>query len=293
MTDATILIPTFRHAALLPYALQSALGQTGATVEVLVVGDGVAADTRESIEPFLRDPRVRFLDYPKGERHGEAHRHRALAEAAGRIVCYLSDDDLLLADHVAEMARLLEDTDFAHSASFLVRTDGSFVYLPTDLSSARSRERLRRGGWNAIALTGAAHTIEAYRRLPHGWRPAPEGTPTDLHMWRQFLELPEFVGVSGARLTHLHFASHWRRSMDDSARVDELARWWARMSDDAFPFELERLTARAAMAAATEAAEEEVRLRDLLERVQGSWSWRLGAPFRRARRRRSRLRRAP
>src|SRR5207245_5605755 len=96
-------------------------------------------------------------------------------------------------------------------------------------------------------------------------RPAPEGTPSDLHMWRQFLELPGLVGVSGPRVTHLHFASHWRRSMDVSARVDELAGWSARMSDDTFSSELESLAARAAMASATEAAEESARLHDLLE----------------------------
>ena len=103
MTDATILIPTFRHPTLVPYALRSALAQEGAEVDVLVVGDGVQDDTRVALEPFLADRRVTFFDNPKGERHGERHRHEALQYASGRIVCYLSDDDLLLGDHVAEM----------------------------------------------------------------------------------------------------------------------------------------------------------------------------------------------
>ena len=125
MIDATVVIPTYRHAALLPYSIQSALGQEGASIELFVVGDGVEDDTRTAIEPFLSDPRVRFFDLPKGERHGELNRHEALNDATGRIVCYLSDDDLLLADHVAEMGRLLADADFAHSASILVMPDGS------------------------------------------------------------------------------------------------------------------------------------------------------------------------
>ena len=41
MIDATILIPTFRHAAVLPWAIESALDQRGASVELVVVGDGV------------------------------------------------------------------------------------------------------------------------------------------------------------------------------------------------------------------------------------------------------------
>ena len=86
MTDATILIPTFRHAALVPFSVQSALDQEGATIEVFVVGDGVEDDTRAVLEPFAADERVRFFDFRKGERHGELHRHEALRRANGRIV---------------------------------------------------------------------------------------------------------------------------------------------------------------------------------------------------------------
>ncbi len=81
-------------------------------------------DTRAALEPFRDDVRVRFFDFPKGERHGELNRHEALGEAKGRIVCYLSDDDLLLPGHVVEMGRLLENADFAHSAPFAVMLDG-------------------------------------------------------------------------------------------------------------------------------------------------------------------------
>jgi len=96
VTDATILIPTYRHAALLPYAIRSALAQEGVEIELFVVGDGVEDDTREVVASFLSDARVRFFDLPKGERHGERLRHQALRESSAPIVCYLSDDDLLL-----------------------------------------------------------------------------------------------------------------------------------------------------------------------------------------------------
>jgi GalNAc5-diNAcBac-PP-undecaprenol beta-1,3-glucosyltransferase len=106
LIDATILIPTFNHADLLPYALRSALAQDGVTIEVFVVGDGVGDDTRAALEPFLRvDERVRFFDLPKGERRGERHRHEALREASGEAVCYLGDDDILLPEHVSEMLK--------------------------------------------------------------------------------------------------------------------------------------------------------------------------------------------
>lgn len=274
MTDATILIPTFRHPRLLPYALRSALAQEGVSLEVLVVGDGVEDDTREALAPFLEDERVRFFDYPKGERHGERHRHEALREASGRVVLYLSDDDLLLPDHAAEMIRLLERADFAHSAPYLVRPEGSLEFAPIDLSEPGFWPFLLRGRWNKIGLTGSAHTLEAYRRLPHGWRPAPADVWTDLHMWRQFLELPGLRARTGTRITALHLPEQHRLGLSMEERVAELERWWARLRSPGFGEQLER---EAAEALRHTAVRHELRIQELkrtLAAVQATRLWR-------------------
>jgi GalNAc5-diNAcBac-PP-undecaprenol beta-1,3-glucosyltransferase len=250
--DATVLIPTHRHAALLPFAVRSALGQEGASIELFVVGDGVEDETRAALEPFLTDPRVRFFDLPKGERHGEQHRHTALAEAAGRIVCYLSDDDLLLPCHVATMLELLQDADFAHSAPFFVKPGDVLTYIPFDLSQEPQQARLRQGGWNAIGLTGAAHTLAAYRLLPWGWRPAPPGVWTDLHMWQQFLDLPNFRGVTGTELTHLHFPSPTWSECPLEERVSSLVSWSAAIQSSAGRLRLAQRAQRTSIETAAE-----------------------------------------
>ncbi len=107
VVDASILVPTFRHVRLLPFSLASALDQNSVSVEVLVVGDGVEDETREVLARHADDPRVRFFDFPKGTRNGEAYRHEVFAAGEGRIVAYLCDDDLLLPDHVATMSEVL------------------------------------------------------------------------------------------------------------------------------------------------------------------------------------------
>ena len=94
MTLATVLIPTYNHGSLLRYSVASALRQTVRDLEIFIVGDGVPDATREIVAELQHDPRVRFFDNPKGPRHGELHRHAALRQASGEIVCYLSDDDL-------------------------------------------------------------------------------------------------------------------------------------------------------------------------------------------------------
>ncbi len=228
MLDATILIPTHRHAAFLGCAIRSALAQASVSVEIFVVGDGVDDDTRETMQQFLEDPRIRFFDFPKGERHGERHRHDALQEARGEIICYLSDDDLLLPGHVVEMRRLLAEADLAHSTPVLVDRDGLLRYLPADLARPGFLALIHEGRNNFIGLTGAAHTRATYDRLPYGWRPAPPGTPTDIYMWQQVCALPGFRGATATRLTAIHFPDPSWRLVDDASRAATLEDWLAR-----------------------------------------------------------------
>lgn len=273
MSDATILIPTHRHAALLPFALRSALAQEDAEVEVFVVGDGVEDDTRAAIEPFLADRRVRFFDFPKGERHGERHRHEALRESTAPIVCYLSDDDLMLPGHVVQMRRLLEDADLACDLPVTVWTDETLRYWTFNLGRPEFHELLA-AGRGALGLTGSAHTMDVYERLPLGWHAAPAGVPTDVHMWRQFLSLPGLRTAMGDRLTTLVFPSPQRKHMTDAERVAELEAWASRAADSEFPDRVQALAA-----AATRDRCERLKLRTLhlereLERIQATRWWR-------------------
>lgn len=300
MIDATVVVPTYRHAALLPYAIRSVLAQEGAAIELFVVGDGVEDDTRETIEDFLRDERVRFFDFPKGERHGELGRHEALESARGRVVCYLSDDDLFFPDHVSEMLLLLEDADFAHSAPLVVMPDGLLRYGSIDVARPEFHAFLLRGDWNRISLSGTAHTLESYRRLPDGWRPAPANVWSDLYMWQQFVRQPWFRGRTGTRLTHIHLPDRGRRQMSVAERVAELEGWWDRIHKPGFAVELERMVADAVReeALTREARVHELedavwKARDTVRQIQSTRWWRLrtrlatSAPYRALRSRRT------
>jgi GalNAc5-diNAcBac-PP-undecaprenol beta-1,3-glucosyltransferase len=249
MTDASILVPTHRHVALLPWALASALDQEGASVEVLVVGDGVEDTTRGVVAHHAHDPRVRFFDFPKGPRNGEAYRHEVLQEARGRIVCYLSDDDLLLRDHAAEMGRLLENADFAHPPSARLTPAGELQFFPWNYGRPEFREAGRRRV-GSVGLTGVAHTLEAYRRLPFGWRTTPPGMPTDHHMWRQWLDLRGLRAVTGERLTYLNFPDPFWKELPEGERAEALADWFRRSREPGFGQEVDAMLARAVRTAA-------------------------------------------
>ncbi len=274
MTDATILIPTYRHAALLPFAVRSALDQADVSVEVFVVGDGVEDDTRAALEPFAGDDRVRFFDLPKGPRHGELNRHESLREATGNIVCYLSDDDLLLPGHVSEMRALLEDADLAHSPHFWIDLDGTLNFLPRNMGRAEFVE-LARSGTESIGLSGAAHTLDGYRRLPHGWRTTPADEHTDHHMWLQWLGVPGFRGVAGAAATFLWFPSIVWGRIDPSERAATLEDWFRRSREPGFADEFDALTRAAVLRSAEDENLRAQAEKHALAAVLATRTWRL------------------
>jgi glycosyltransferase involved in cell wall biosynthesis len=273
VTDATILIPTYRHATLLPYAVRSALAQEQVDIEVFVVGDGVEDDTRQALAPFLADPRIRFFDCPKGERNGERLRHDALQESTAPIVCYLGDDDLLLPGHVAHMRELLTDAGFAQDLPVNVWPDGSLRYNAFNLGRPEFVELLAAGRGGG-GLTGTSHTRSAYDGLPFGWRPAPQGVPSDIHMFQQFVSIPCFTGVTSDRLTSLQFPSPLRTHMTDDARAAELKMWQRRILDPQFPAELDALVTVAARQGAERLKLTAVRLERELDGIQKTRWWR-------------------
>jgi hypothetical protein len=228
---ATVIIPTFDHGPMLRYSLGSALSQTVEDIEILVVGDGVPDVTREVVAELMgEDQRVRFFDNPKGPSRGEVHRHAALREARGEIVCYLADDDLWFPEHVENMRRLLAEVDFANALPLYVDEAGVIGLYTVDLTLPVYRRLLLRGT-NRVPLSCGAHTMAMYRRLPHGWRTTPEGKPTDLHMWQQFLADSSCRARSGTRPTVLNFPSPARRTWTMEERLAELERWSEKAAD--------------------------------------------------------------
>jgi GalNAc5-diNAcBac-PP-undecaprenol beta-1,3-glucosyltransferase len=57
----SLIIPTFNRASLVTRAIDSAIGQTYANVEVIVVDDGSTDDTRTVLARYAEEPRVRVI----------------------------------------------------------------------------------------------------------------------------------------------------------------------------------------------------------------------------------------
>jgi len=88
----SVIVPTFNRACVVLCAIASALGQSYAATEVVVVDDGSIDDTEERVRrKFGHDSRVRYLRKANG---GPASaRNVGFQEARGEYVALLDSDD--------------------------------------------------------------------------------------------------------------------------------------------------------------------------------------------------------
>lgn len=252
---ATVVIPTFNHGPLLRLAVESARRQSEQRLEIYIIGDGATPATQAAAESLARaDDRIHFVAFPKDVSKGECYRPQILAQAAGEVVCYLSDDDLWTPDHVETM---LDQLTGPHAADFAmtlhVRGDarrGGLVLGPAgyiDLARPLHR-RLAAQPTSGFAngISCVAHRLDFYRSLPYGWRTSPVGIPTDGWMWKQCLEQPATRAISRCRATAVHLHSPPRRFWSIERRLDELTRFSDTLVAGGWDADLRRLEREAA-----------------------------------------------
>jgi GalNAc5-diNAcBac-PP-undecaprenol beta-1,3-glucosyltransferase len=230
---ATVVIPTHNHGRLLLSAVRSVLHQSLQEFELFIIGDGVTKETREAVEEALSlDKRARFFDQPKSPRTGEPYRHIALAEATGDIVCYLSDDDLWLPNHLETCYQWLQRHDVVHSLCCWVKPDGTMSASLIDWALPEW-VKWTLAGQNLIGLSFVGHTMEFYRRLPHGWRSTPAGRPTDHYMWEQLLSVPGVRAACTRCPSVICFPAARRVNWTLERREKELLDWERKIDEPA------------------------------------------------------------
>jgi glycosyltransferase involved in cell wall biosynthesis len=216
---ATVVVPTYDHGPPIEYAVGSALAQIEADIEVLIVGDGVPDAARPAVERVVAsDPRVRFLDNPKGPGHGFRHRDEAIRQAGSENILYLSDDDVWTPEHVELLCAALDEADFVASLPFGITPTEVRLKYPHDLSDP---------GWRAylldevslISLSLIGHRRSLYLELETGWR----RDDTDYSaVWREFAVHAERMATV-ARPTAAILPATKRTEMSEEERLAEIA----------------------------------------------------------------------
>src|SRR5882724_7158 len=95
----SIVIRNYNYANYLPDAIESALAQTYANVQTVIVDDGSTDDSREVIRRYARECRV-VLQKNAGE---GAAVNAGFSAADGGIVIFLDADDVLAPNAAAEV----------------------------------------------------------------------------------------------------------------------------------------------------------------------------------------------
>lgn len=91
MTLVSVVIPTYNRAQMVKRAIQSALAQTHAAIEVLVIDDGSTDETVAAVGS-IPDSRVSCLRQESNRGHAAA-RNSGIAASSGDYVAFLDSDD--------------------------------------------------------------------------------------------------------------------------------------------------------------------------------------------------------
>ena len=130
----SVVIPAYNTARFLPEAIESVLGQTFTSYEVIVIDDG-STDATVSIARSFGE-RVRCL---RQENQGpSAARNHGIAAARGEFVAFLDSDDRWEPEMLAEqLAAFAADPEAGLVFTNCINTDGE-VLLPVDCSAQRT-----------------------------------------------------------------------------------------------------------------------------------------------------------
>jgi glycosyltransferase involved in cell wall biosynthesis len=227
----TILLPIVRPPLTLPYAVRSVLVQSERDFELCIVCDGAPVETVAAAEDLAAgDDRIRVFAFPKGARHGEAHRAAVLAGSTARFVAQTGDDDLWLPNHLAALGALLEKADFATLPQLRIYPGGKIRHRHRgNLADPDIRKRMLTERWNFFGPTEAGYRLSAYRGLETGWGPAPADLPTDLFMWRKFLRDDRLRFVTGFTASSLKFGADNWDALPAEKRAGPIAAYAARL----------------------------------------------------------------
>jgi glycosyltransferase involved in cell wall biosynthesis len=154
--DFSVIIPSRNRPVLLRRAIDSVLGQTHGSVEVVVVNDGSSGDNAREYSQLAQElsHRVRLIDLvntPTG--HGQSYAiNIGAAQAMGSHFCFLDDDDSWTdMDHLARAAEIIRGMG-----------GNVDVYLANQ-SACLNNEQVQPAGWLGKLLEQVKRPLSADR----------------------------------------------------------------------------------------------------------------------------------
>lgn len=170
----SVVIPTYKRSEMLRKAIDSALAQDYANLEIIVVGDACPNLVKDS--KSLANARVRIFNLNKNHGSGGAvPRNHAIIASAGKLIAYLDDDNTWKPKHVSSVVKelLASGSSFAFSSMEVDGKDLGFTepkFQGIDTSCVVHRKELveKFGFWKDRIEGGYAHDWEFISRWVKG-----------------------------------------------------------------------------------------------------------------------------
>lgn len=204
----SVIIPTYNGAAFIVDAVASALAQTYAPVEVIVIDDGSTDDTRKLLEPFAG--RIQYV-YQRNAGVSAA-RNRGIVQARGEWIAFLDADDVWLPSKVQRQFDHLEQ----HPRAGLVHSDAEYLEGTTGVRSRRAKPRELFVGYcdrqlllgNRVVLSSVMIKRSVLETVGHFDENIARSTTEDYDLWLRTAREFEFAYVDEPLILYRIHASN-------------------------------------------------------------------------------------
>lgn len=111
MIEVSVVIAAYNAEATIADALRSIQNQTFSDWEIIVVDDASTDRTKDFVQPFLTDPRIRLITTAMNSGAGRA-RNIAMAEASSALIAVMDADDISLPQRIElQVAEFKQDPE--------------------------------------------------------------------------------------------------------------------------------------------------------------------------------------
>lgn len=117
----TVITPTFNRANLIAKTIESILSQTYKNFEYYILDDGSTDNTREIVEPYLKDKRVKYLYHENAGEPATVNWGWSLAK--GEYFTQINSDDIVDKDLFKEIVKVMDE----NKDKIVAYTDYNFI----------------------------------------------------------------------------------------------------------------------------------------------------------------------
>ncbi len=220
MPRVTVVMATYNWAPVLPYSIASALDQTYADFELLVIGDACTDESAAVVEA-IDDPRVQWHNLATNVGHQWGPNNEGIRCAGGELIAYLGHDDLWLPSHLQSLVAALDGgAGLAHDQALMVGAgDPLVVWPPADWT-------YQPGAWIPPSTVGHRRDLA---ESVGGWRPPGQNGAIDpeADLWRRISTRTE-IG-SGSTLSAIKLSAATRHHVYRQRPSHEQEYWLDRI----------------------------------------------------------------